>query len=742
MKKRTLLFLLTALLSLLLPGYGRAQGSIPFTIANNSPFPDSDLYVAIVGIDPAGRHVWINARTSAVLPMDRSYNTVLGPTYDGNTGPGQNSRYADCFTRLSDIPNKTFTLPYIAGCRVFIAKGQQLYFYFFGATGAPSGYTSPNAQSPTDPNRGILYELIELTNNQYGFFGNPTRVDAFHYPMGLELFGQGYQKRVGELKTAAEIVSLYKANVPAEFRGTVDEAAGKITFPAKTPAFFDGTNGTTPGPYGNYFKSYIDAIWAKYQNEDLIFNAGDAGVFKGRISGERLTLVGQSGAYAGRTGIIERRPTTQEAFEGKGVLDRRLGDGDADLVVQAQLTAAINRHMVNTTTPNPGLQNWYDVSRFYQAGPANYYARFWHLPGISVDQLSYGFAYDDVADQSASLHTPKPTRVVATFGGYAGITQPSSGVATFFKNCNYDGAATALPVGDYTLGQLQSRGILNDDVSSLRVSSGYEVVLFENDNFGGASLTVGADNSCLVGNALGTGNWNDKASSVRVRAKAGFSVLLQAEVHSLNNGMVAEACSDAGGGQNMGYVDNGDYLVFNNITFPTTGQYTIEYRVASGTGGGTVSSDLNGGSILLGNTTVPGTGGWQTWTTVSRTVTINAGTYNFGVYAQVGGWNINWIRISQASGARVAAATQAATTALSSEPAVELYPNPVGEKLYLRTTKALASSSYSILNEYGLTVARGTLTAGPVNVAALKPGLYTMLIVTKDGRKVTRRFAK
>ncbi|GGG39659.1 beta-1,3-glucanase family protein [Hymenobacter glacieicola] len=748
MKKRTLYSLLLLWLSALLPYGAWAQGSIPFTIANNSPFPDSDLYVAIVGIDGAGNHVWINAANSQVLPMSSSYNTVTGPTYNGNTGPGSNSKYAACFTRLSSIPNKTFTLPYIAGCRVFISKGQQLYLYFFGASGAPSGYAAPNSLNPNDPNRDIMYEFVELTNNQYGFFGNTTRVDAFRYPMGLELFGAGgYQKRTGELKTAADIVAAYKANVPAEFQGTVNNATGEITFPAKTAAFADGTNGTTPGPYGNYFKSYIDAIWNKYKTTDLIFYAGNAGVFKGRVdANDRLVVVGQSGAYAGRTGIINGRPTTQMAFEGKGLLDNRVGDGDCDLVVQAQMTAAINRHVVDVTTATPGQQNWYDASKYYQAAPANYYARFWHLPGISVDNLSYGFAYDDVNDQSATLHTPQPTRVVATFGGYAGTTTtppPATGVATLYKDCNYTGTTVTLAAGDYNLAALQSRGILNDDVSSLRVNAGYEVVLYENDNFTGGTLTVGsAGNGCLVNNPLGTSNWNDKTTSLRVRAatSAGFSVLLQAEAANVNSGMTAETTTDTGGGQNMGFVDAGDYLVFNGINFPTTGTYTIEYRVASPSGG-TVSSDLNAGTTQLGNTTIPATGGWQNWTTVSRTVTINAGTHNFGVFAQTGGWNINWVRITRATAARPAAITAAAPEAATA--GTQLYPNPVVNRLRLSGGNLnLAGSQYRIVDMQGRTIATGAFDEGTAEVSTLRAGMYLLVVRTKDQQTITHRFAK
>lgn len=72
----------------------------------------------------------------------------------------------------------------------------------------------------------------------------------------------------------------------------------------------------------------------------------------------------------------------------------------------------------------------------------------------------------------------------------------------------------------------------------------------------------------------------------------------------------------------------------------------LEYRVA-GLTGGTLSLDLNGGGILLGQLQVPATGGWQTWTTVSHTVSVAAGTYSLGVYAQQGGWNLNWIRITR-----------------------------------------------------------------------------------------------
>ncbi len=105
-----------------------------------------------------------------------------------------------------------------------------------------------------------------------------------------------------------------------------------------------------------------------------------------------------------------------------------------------------------------------------------------------------------------------------------------------------------------------------------------------------------------------------------------------------------QATTDSGGGCNVGWITQGEWLAFNGFNVPTTGSYIIRLRVASPSGA-TASVDLNGGTIQLGNFSIPATGDWQTWTTVTRTVTLNAGNYSLGVYAQTAGWNFNWIEI-------------------------------------------------------------------------------------------------
>jgi hypothetical protein len=425
---------------LIISNFAWSQAKVPINIVNNSGMPDSELFVAIVGEDltgPPGKRVWVDCKTGNQVPMESSYNTVQGPIYNGNKGPGGSGKYANCFTKLSDIPNKTISLAGIQGCRMFIATGQQLYLYFFGPN---AGYTSPNSLDPTDPNKGIVYEIIELTSNTIGFWANTTRVDSYNYAVGLEVWGNNnYYGKAGELKRHADIGAAFKATAPTEFKGCYDETTGAIIFPTKTPAFSDGTIGTMPniGPYNDYFKSYIDAIWAKYVNEDMMFKTEDGAIWKGRIVNEVLTFTCQSGGNAGRKGIIARRPNSHEVFEGKGILNNIIQDAPMDLMMQAQMCAAITRHVINTTTPNVGLQDWADATKYYKTAPYNFYAKFFHEADISYNQRSYGFAYDDVFNHSSTLSCQTASKMTITFGGFAPLVAP--------KQEPYDGIIANIP---------------------------------------------------------------------------------------------------------------------------------------------------------------------------------------------------------------------------------------------------------------------------------------------------------
>jgi endoglucanase len=153
----------------------------------------------------------------------------------------------------------------------------------------------------------------------------------------------------------------------------------------------------------------------------------------------------------------------------------------------------------------------------------------------------------------------------------------------------------------------------------------------------------------VLGVSTKTGGFNLNWLQVE-RADSGGAAIatVKASTFSQMSGVQTEATSDSGGGQSVGYIDAGDWLSYVNtpITIPSTGTYTIAFRVASLNGGGWFSFEEAGGTPVYATVSVPATGGWQNWTTVKATLTLTAGTHKFGFKAQTGGWNLNWFSVT------------------------------------------------------------------------------------------------
>ena len=110
-----------------------------------------------------------------------------------------------------------------------------------------------------------------------------------------------------------------------------------------------------------------------------------------------------------------------------------------------------------------------------------------------------------------------------------------------------------------------------------------------------------------------------------------------------------EGTSDAGGGYDIGWVSAGEWWNYS-VNVATAGLFTVQLRVASPGLGGTCHLEVNGIDVT-GALAIPDTGGWQSWTTVSRaSVPLAAGPQvlrlvvdSIGSSGAVG--NFNWIRV-------------------------------------------------------------------------------------------------
>ena len=100
----------------------------------------------------------------------------------------------------------------------------------------------------------------------------------------------------------------------------------------------------------------------------------------------------------------------------------------------------------------------------------------------------------------------------------------------------------------------------------------------------------------------------------------------EAETIAWGQGVETEVAS--GGGMNVGYIDNGDYIKVKGVAFGT-GATSYTARVASAGSGGTIELRLDGtNGPLVGTCRVSGTGGWQTWTDTTCGVSGATGTHD------------------------------------------------------------------------------------------------------------------
>lgn len=107
------------------------------------------------------------------------------------------------------------------------------------------------------------------------------------------------------------------------------------------------------------------------------------------------------------------------------------------------------------------------------------------------------------------------TRMLRVFG----TKKCDDNIASLYADSDYRGYSKSLGEGSYTQADLAMYGISAKDISSLKVTKGFKVTIYEDDNFNGKSKSYTAPES-FVGE-----EWNDKMSSLKVEAygKSGLS---------------------------------------------------------------------------------------------------------------------------------------------------------------------------------------------------------------------------
>jgi hypothetical protein len=167
--------------------------------------------------------------------------------------------------------------------------------------------------------------------------------------------------------------------------------------------------------------------------------------------------------------------------------------------------------------------------------------------------------------------------------------------------------------------QVTSVGGTSATVGGLAASTTYQFTVRARDAAGNASNQSGAVSATTA--AAGGGGGGGTAYGT-----------LQAESFSSQQGVGVEATTDAGGGQNIAAIANGDWALYRGIDFGSTPGRQFVGRVASGASGGVsglveVRLD-NRANAPIGSFAIANTGGWQSWRTVPANISAVTGVHD------------------------------------------------------------------------------------------------------------------
>lgn len=183
----------------------------------------------------------------------------------------------------------------------------------------------------------------------------------------------------------------------------------------------------------------------------------------------------------------------------------------------------------------------------------------------------------------------------------------------------------------------------------MRALSGATGVVKNNNSYGNNidySITSAVSTSNNISDASQACNY-DGGSTTPPTSCGNFNAFsrIEAEDYCSQSGIKTESCSE--GGLNVGYIDDGDWIKFDDVDFDN-GAGSVDVRVASKSTGGTIQFRLGSTSgTLIGTASVPVTGDWQDWETVSATVSGASGTQDLYLVFTEGGINVNWFEFAE-----------------------------------------------------------------------------------------------
>ncbi len=166
-----------------------------------------------------------------------------------------------------------------------------------------------------------------------------------------------------------------------------------------------------------------------------------------------------------------------------------------------------------------------------------------------------------------------------------------------------------------------------------------------------------APTSCTIsfGGPVGGGSSSSAFSAFSTSspfsAGSGFSASssIQASNYSANSGTQTQACSDTGGGINVGWINAGCWLKYSSVNFGAASPAQFIARLASGAPAGVTGAvevhldNVTGTTVAVID--IGNTGGWQNWETVPMNLSGSV-TGVHDVYLVFNGSTLNFVNVN------------------------------------------------------------------------------------------------
>lgn len=273
-----------------------------------------------------------------------------------------------------------------------------------------------------------------------------------------------------------------------------------------------------------------------------------------------------------------------------------------------------------------------------------------------------------------------------------------------------------------------------------------------------ATISLPAGVQALQLYSTGVTNWNLNWMQIENTPIAAIPGKIEAENYIAMSGIMSEATSDAGGGYDIGSIDQGDWMNYN-VNVATAGTYTVSFRIATASPGSGFQLKKTDGTVLA-TVSLPNTGGFQSWQTVTARVTLSAGVQAFQLAAtSTVNWNINWMQFaSGAAAAKVEMNTTEATAsklvADSSQLAIvqesfRLYPNPAQDHFTLDIENGYTGNmNIQIISQSGATIRtiqsqkEGQSSHLDVSCGGLSAGIYFVRVQIGTNWSIVKKVVK